>query len=80
MLDPQKITNRINSKLNGIGINPQVNGEPSHTANLVSIIVNEIIMAIKTDAQVNTTVDTAGLSSIPGTAEIHKGWGKGKIS
>ena len=79
MLDTTQIVNKINSKLDGIGINSEVSGEPSHTANLVSLIVSEIITAIKRDAQVNTTVNTSGVSSAPGSPEVHTGYGSGRI-
>ena len=79
MLNAKLISDKVNKQLRGIGINSEVNGEPSHTANLVEIIVSEIIIAIKRDAQVNTIVNTTGVSSTPGTPEAHVGNGVGRI-
>ena len=82
MLDAERIARNINKKLKNIGINPEVNGEPSHTANLVSTICSEIVKAIKRDAEVQTTVittvNTQGISSSPGTPEVHIGSGSGQ--
>ena len=81
MLDHEAIAYSINAKLHKIGIDPEVNGQPSHTAELVSLIVREIVRAIKRDAEVkvnvSTIVNTSGISSTPGTPEIHQGTGSG---
>lgn len=74
MLDSEKITQRVNRQLDRIGIDSKVNGEDSHTAELVRLIVREIVRAIKTDAVVKTFVNTAG------TPTQHTGTGEGKIS
>jgi len=80
MLNAKKISNKINGQLKGLGINPEVNGEPSHTANMIEVIVKELITAIKRDAEVRTSVNTMGVSGSPGSPESHKGVGMGKIS
>ncbi len=80
MLNAKKISDKINKQLRGIGINPEVNGEPSHTANMIEIIVKEIILSIQMDAQVITTVNTTGISSSVGTPEVHNGTGQGRVS
>jgi len=77
MLDSSRITHDINKHLSEIGINPEVNGVPSHTANLVALIVENIVRAIQNDAEVRTTVNTRGVSSPPGSIEIHTGEGIG---
>jgi len=83
MINPKNITNNVVRRLESIGINPEVNGKPSHTANLVELIVNAIIEEIQLNAEVKTVVSTSGISSYPGTIEQHTGTGignKGSIS
>lgn len=73
MLDSEKITKRIIQQLDNIGISSKVGGKDSHTAELVRLIVQEIIRSIKTDAMVDTVVQTTG------SPTVHTGFGKGKI-
>ena len=77
-LNPDVITQRINSKLKSIGIEPTINGEPSHTANLVSLIVNEIIRGIMTQAEVETVVNTTVTTTGGPNAQTGTGFGTGK--
>lgn len=74
MISHEKITQKIIRGLDGIGISSKVGGQDSHTANLVRLIVKEIVLAIKTDSVVNTVVKTSG------TPTQHAGTGRGKIS
>ncbi len=78
MISTETIIKKIINKLSSIGINPEVNGEPSHTANLIAIIVEETISEIKRNAEVTTVVNTTGISGHPGTPESHMGTGYGK--
>lgn len=73
MLTSEKIVQRIIRQLDQIGISSKVGGSDSHTAELVRLIVQEIITSIKTDAIVDTVVQTSG------SAYQHTGYGKGKI-
>ena len=81
-LNHEAISRRINRQLKDIGIQPEVNGQPSHTANLVSIIVKEIVAEIQSKAEVatvvNTAVNTQGVSASPGMPEFQLGTGTGK--
>jgi len=73
-LSEDSITRTIINQLDGIGIDSRVNGSPSHTANLVKIIVSAIINEIRSSAIVSTTVTTAG------SASSHTGTGTGSIT
>jgi hypothetical protein len=65
----KSISDKVIAQLESIGIDSKVNGDDSHTANMIKIIVREIVLALKRDAEVIVQVTTpAG----PGT-------GKGKI-
>ncbi len=78
MIDPDRITRNVVSKLSDIGINPEYNGVPSHTSNLVYLIVKAIVDEITTYGEVNTVVNTKGISSSPGSLEVHNGKGYGR--
>ena len=73
-LNEDKIADRIIRQLDGIGIDSKVDGDLSHTANLVKLIVSEVINAIRADAVVYTRVQTTG------SANAHTGTGTGNIS
>ena len=78
MINRDRIVRNIVSKFKEIGIDKEVNGEPSHTAKLVEAIVNEIIKEITTYGEVqNIQVTTRGVASQPGSLEIHTGEGNG---
>ena len=73
-LNPDTISNRVISQLDGIGINSRISGKPSHTANLIKILVAEIVKAIQLEGEVVTTVNTTG------TAASQTGVGRGKVT
>lgn len=78
MISSNRITNNIVSKLNKIGINSEYNGVPSHTAEMIKLIVEEIIKEIKINGEVHTIVNTTGIANHPGTPEHQQGIGYGK--
>lgn len=73
MLNSSKISTRVISKLDSIGIRSTVGGRPSETAELVKLIVGEIVFALQQEAVVKTIVTTAG------SPTNHTGTGSGKI-
>lgn len=73
MLDANAIARKIISKLDNIGIDSKVDGRDSQTADMIKIIVEEIISAIKTQGEVFVEVQTAG------TPTLHTGKGNGKV-
>ena len=78
MMSSTRITNNIVSKLKGIGINSEYNGEPSHTAEMIRIIVEEVLKEITRNGEVHTVVNTTGVASQPGTPETQSGTGYGR--
>ena len=77
-IDADRVTRKVVGKLKDIGINPEYNGIPSHTSNLVYLIVKEILDEITRYGEVSTVVNTTGISNHPGTPESHQGTGYGK--
>jgi hypothetical protein len=73
-LNANKISARINSRLDSIGIRSSVGGKPSETSELVKLIVREVIFAIQQEAVVSTIVNTVG------SPTNHTGTGTGKIT
>ena len=75
-LDSRRISQRVINRLDDIGIMSRVGGNESETAQLVRLIINEIISAIHTDALVTGEVLTAGSPTVhkgnivPGTGRI----------
>lgn len=74
MLNSDLISNSIISKFDSIGITAFAGGDSTQTAKLVKLIVEEIIISLKRDAAVVTTVTTFG------TAASQKGTGIGNIT
>lgn len=70
-LNPNAITKSIVAKFRDLGIDDKVGTQPSNTARLVEVIVEEIIRGITSTAEVTTIVNTAG------TPTTHTGTGYG---
>lgn len=73
-LNADLIARRVIGQLDGIGIRSKVGGKDSETAQLVRVLVAEVIRAIQVEAVVNTTVVTTG------SPTNHAGIGTGKIT
>lgn len=74
MLNADIISDSIISKFDTIGITSFTAGDETQTAKLVRLIVNEVIIALKRDASVITTVTTIG------TAVSQHGTGIGNVT
>lgn len=74
MLNSEIISKSIISKFDSIGITAFAGGDETQTAKLVRLIVGEIIIAMKRDASVITTVTTVG------TAVSQQGTGIGNVT
>lgn len=70
-LNANAITTSIVAKFRDLGIEDKVGTQPSNTARLVAVIVEEIIRGITSTAEVTTIVNTAG------TPTNHTGTGYG---
>lgn len=73
-LNSELIARRVIGQLDDIGIRSKVGGKDSETAQLVRIIVAEVIRAIQAEAVVTVTVQTTG------SPTNHVGTGTGKIT
>lgn len=73
-LNSDLIARRITNKLDEIGIRSKVGGKDSETAMLVRLIVREVVLALQTEARVDTRVQTFG------SPTNHTGTGTGKIT
>lgn len=73
MINASNISQKIISQLDKLGIDSKVDGKDSETANMIKVIVAEIISAIKIDGEVVVSVATTG------TPTVHSGTGTGKV-
>lgn len=73
-LNADLIARRVINQLDDIGIRSKVGGKDSETAQLVRIIVAELVRALQTEARVDTIVQTTG------SPTVHTGTGRGKLT
>jgi len=74
-LDADKIARRVIRKLDGIGIRSKVGGNESETAQLVRLIMVEIVSALHSEAELSARVSTRGSPNVH-VGEIIKDTGK----
>ena len=77
-LNSRIISDRVIRKLDGIGIQSRVGGDESETAELVRLIVGEVVRAIQQEGIV--TVDVNGTCSNSAGPGFIKGFGTGSVT